>query len=373
MSFLVRLYGSFNGHDSAASVTSGWSRVLQERRLLGGTFSMRNQEYCKDWGAAMMPVALVTDIKELPSALGNEHNEVHVVLATHSNWAPAPLLDCLRDPRVTVLATSQVVMQQVRCIAPSVAVQVVAHGIDPAFFPLTGEQKESLKQSSLWTQLRGEGINFLHMCESSMQRKGTFELLRAFSSIINKAPPFCSLAIVASAEARVQLHNALSGLGKAASHVRIIPRLNAPPDKLRWVYACFDAIVQPSRAEGFGLCPLEGLCMGIPCAITTDCGHREWAVVTRPAVHRAEWSMQSSCTVEGVMEIASGPSGEPLFEPAPAPVVRPQDIEACLDRMLTSVTDFATVARAHATHLRSVWNWPAVTSNWCEKIRETYA
>lgn len=372
---LVRLYGCFTGHGSFATVTSGWREALEDHGLLHDCFSMRTPMGSLPDGERV-PVALVADVNELAAALGSSHSEVYLVLALHSAWVPPNLVPMLLDERVTILAPSQDTFNLLPGALKGLQYKaaVLPHGVDKGFEPLTCEQSQSLEKTTLFSQLRHPDpkcSNFLHTCESSTLRKSTYTLLRAFDRVCESKEFNASLTIVPSAMEHGSIHAVASAL-KCKDRVRVLPRLNAAPEKLKWVYACFDAIVQPSRAEGFGLVPLEGLVMGTPCAVTDRTGHTQW-LFTRSHVEHGQWLSVTDRAIPGTVVVRADDPGPPLFEPAPAPVVTESSIRDALEVLRYSEVDLKEAAVANAPALREKYRWPLVVAPWAEAIKARYA
>ena len=364
MKRFVRLYGATCGHGSAASLTDGWAAVLKERDMLAGTYPFKEVGY--DEAGHNAPVAIVTDLKTMPVPLAGQHKVVYVVLDLHTAWMPDLMKGWLCDPAVHVLCSSQdtynlfhQIMGQQACEAG-----VVPHGVAPLFTPLTESQQEALLKAPLTQQLRQAEVNLLHMCESSIVRKGTLELVQAFNlfqEYLAGVGPTYSLTIVSNGYESVTIHHAVSQV-RASSSIRVLPRLNAAPDKLRWVYAAMDATIQPSRAEGFGLVPLEGLCMGTPAICTVHSGHAEWINPSWPG----------AC-FETVTDIACGDPGPPNFDGAMAPVVLPEAIFEALQRFDDSRKVMKQACQRKAQRLSEQWQWGRVLAPFLDGLQEKFA
>lgn len=371
MSF-VRLYGSFVGHGSASTVTDGWLEALSKHEMLAGCCSARGGGTRElPWGGDEAPVALVADLRELTAALAvPAHKEIHVVVALHSDWMPDVLKFNLRDDdRVQVLATSLDTFLKFerldirRSDKRAIDSRIIPHAADTGFQPLTADDRERLKQAPLWKQTRSPGLNWLHMCESSTERKGTYVLLRAFSEYtqsVGRQQP-ATLTVVSSSYQLPALKVYMQQLA-GGEYVRVLPRLNAPPAKLRWMYGCFDAIVQPSRAEGFGLVPWEALTVGVPCAVTTECGHAEWAFP----------SQDDRRLRPGIVSMNTGELGPPLFEPEPAPTIRESEVLDALGKLAANSNSLLEAAQQNAPRVREI-TWKSVTQPWALDVKRRYA
>lgn len=359
----VRLYGSFMGYSSASMVTRGWQEALTEWGLLAGTFSFRKDTDMP--GGHLAPVALVADVRELPAAIAMEHEHIFVVLAMHSPWLPDEMIAIFRQRPLTILATSGDTKRHFTSVVPDIPCDVVPHGVDRAFKPFTAEEKNQLAGSGLAKDLAGKGIKLLHLCESSAERKGTYCLLQAFE----KALEHCDLSLTVITSSmqlpRVSAFVQQMASQDAAKRVRVISRINAPPFNMRWVYGCSDAIVAPSRAEGFGMVPLEALCCGVPCAITLSNGHAEWCYVRRDD--------KLSGLRPGIMGLETGAPGFPSFEPGPAPVLDPVILAQQLCIFASMYEDLREEARQNAPSYRPSWDWKNACGEWCQFIKEEFS
>ena len=127
-----------------------------------------------------------------------------------------------------------------------------------------------------WATFEGPGPTSSTWRQGTWNAKGTLELVDAFLASVVRGFD-ATLTCVLAGRDRVQVSMRGSGYPDAVrQRLRLVPRLDASPGLLRWFYSCFDVIVQPSRVEGFGLCPLEALCCGVPAVVTTGTGHLAW-------------------------------------------------------------------------------------------------
>jgi len=366
MSRFVRLYGCFTGHSSMATVTAGWLYSLQSAGLLAGILwpeedipeSMRVLNTGED-----APVAIVADMRQLGIEGFFNHAKTYVVLATHTCWLPEDMLALIRSTKAEVLAPSSWVVGQMQEIAPDVPVHLVPHGVGPGFRPLVAEEREQLVASPLWPAFRGPGTAFLHMVESHTDRKSTYPLLEAFENCLREGMD-ASLTIVSTGLERMRMAMRVADSPILKERVRVMPRLDAVASKLRWVYSCFDFVVQPSRAEGFGLCPLEALCCGTPVVVTVDCGHREWADV-HPVFQ--------DTGLPGEVDVETGPEGPTEFDPAPAPTVTSEMIADGLRHAYEHRARLKQEAEQVAVDLAREWDWLKVTRPFLSHIEREFS
>lgn len=107
-------------------------------------------------------------------------------------------------------------------------------------------------------------VRLLHVSEAGSfpWRKGTAQLITAFRRV-SKHFPNVELYIKSDS---LQLDKVLRGSD------RIYP-LHTHRPTMAGLYRAFDAVVQPSRGEGFGMVPLEARCLGVPAVLTETSGH----------------------------------------------------------------------------------------------------
>ena len=117
------------------------------------------------------------------------------------------------------------------------------------------------------------------------------------------------------------------------------------------LYRNHDLVCQPSRAEGFGLVPLEARCCGVPVCITACTGHAEHIDSDMP----------------GVVIVPHGPTE--LIDDGPgalAPTVDELDIACALDICYNRRVELKAQALAAAAALRQRWSWESVCQQWLD-------
>jgi glycosyltransferase involved in cell wall biosynthesis len=144
--------------------------------------------------------------------------------------------------------------------APSVwcgnalGVEVARHGVSPALFRhVTGDTDERY---------------FLHVCGAASfpERKGTPQLIEAWRAYDDSDLP---LRILGEASLRELL--------EPGDNIEVRePKGGRPRKKIAKLYARAAAVIQPSRAEAFGLVPLEAELFGRPVVATACAGHAEF-------------------------------------------------------------------------------------------------
>jgi len=116
-----------------------------------------------------------------------------------------------------------------------------------------------------WHTRRAEPV-FLHFCSShDPARKGTLQLIDAFSRMS------CGRLVIYTASSAVKTVAQACTRASAITIVEEEPVESQAAQRSRFDAA--DFLVQPSRAEGFGILPMDGLAMGLPVIATTCTGH----------------------------------------------------------------------------------------------------
>jgi glycosyltransferase involved in cell wall biosynthesis len=186
-----------------------------------------------------------------------------------------------------------------------------------------------------------------------MDRKGTAKLIEAWAECLWRGwIKKCQLDIVLSApheyaaEAIERCSVGRFSTKVLADSIRILPRMNLDEKTMGAFYLSYDLVCQPSRAEGFGLVPLEALACGVPVAATLCTGHDDFLGSGMP----------------GVMPIAV--REDRLSDDGPgamAPEVYAEDIAWALGRAFASRDKLCTYAQQNADAVRSEWSWEAST------------
>lgn len=214
---------------------------------------------------------------------------------------------------------------------PSRKLQVVPHGVDPKVICQGLRTRRRVLQ-----QPRRATPYLLHVAgaASFLDRKGTPQLLQAMRgqdydmTLVVRTP----LPIhdwdprAARADVRIETHE------KAL-----------PPAEMARTIAQYDAVIQPSRAEGFGLVPLEARALGVPVIVTHCTGHAMHAEASDCIVNT--YGALKSIAVQGM------PNGR-------APTVLCKEIQKAIEHYLQDRQRFESAAMelAEAGYARR-WSW----------------
>lgn len=153
-------------------------------------------------------------------------------------------------------------------VAPA-RVHVVPEGVDDLLFQPHGERLPLLDGV--------DGFRFLHVGKAE-PRKGTVELLEAFDRAFGRDEPV--VLVLACHNRMIPGFDTVRFLENLALRRRrwVVPVQPLPRRRdIAALYRSCDAFVAPSRAEGWGLPPLEAMASGLPTALTHFAGHTAFA------------------------------------------------------------------------------------------------
>lgn len=238
-------------------------------------------------------------------------------------------------------------------VVPSTWMQKVVKetsGFD-AFVAPHGVEDEYLIHEPLEAPSRGP-FRFLHLCSAGVfpERKGTSQALEALRGIQG-----ATVTLVVS-ELRLPLKKLLGSLGSGVrDHVNVVTRpYGIPPNGMIELYREHHALLAPSRAEGFGICPLEARALGVPVVQTGCTGFSDG--VPPPE--------------SGVVIVPSGPLCSGWGDFGLAPEVRSEDVAEAMRHMMKSYDDIKERARMWVHEVRSTWSWTAVSRGLAQALRE---
>jgi glycosyltransferase involved in cell wall biosynthesis len=252
------------------------------------------------------------------------------------------------EREAVVLAPSSWVAGVIEDSGVTTRTMVLNHGVGPMFRP-------SLEASSL-DELP---CVLLHACASVFypERKSTPQVLEAFKILVDRGHDIV-LRLVFGLRTK-QVKRMLRSVPQ-----EIRPRLQVffhegsrPQDEMAEVYRNAHVLLAPSRAEGFGIMPVESRACGVPVIQTLCTGHFDHLELGADPV---EWGI---CPVShGDLVSAWGDYGR-------APEVRTEWIVNATEAFLHNRRLFTSNAREHAAAVRENWSWERVSQPLIDWVR----
>lgn len=261
----VQMYGSWQSYNSFAIVSRAITWELHRRNVKGLVHcSSRYPEYTDcPWmngldGGADIGIAIAYPETGWMWLRGHDTK----ILFTVCEAAPIPP-DWRRwlDDMSIICVPSEFCRTAFAQAGVTAQIEVVPHGIDAAYGPppeQTPRPREHRREQ--W------GFHLVHVtgAVSHPERKGTPQLLLAMK-LLERTHPHVRLTILTPRDTKLR---------EVCEKLEIQHMVNFAPTQGRStveqaaIYANADAVVQPSRGEGFGLCPLEARACGTPVVIT---------------------------------------------------------------------------------------------------------
>lgn len=335
---MIRVYGHTFGQGSFTQVTRGFVQAAKARELFAGLVPV-DADFEDHPPGATSKVAVncgAPSAVYLPTRIG-DHRERWLMLAPNSDQLPSNMVKWL-PPYLTGLLSPSAWGAEVLRRFFSLPVKVCPHGVGEAFRPAPAPARAP------------DAYSVLHMTSTNAQRKGTRELLDAWKAFRYKVPA-ARLLVVAPREGLAEQRFWVSSRGLDAS-VKVIASGELGADQtLARHMGMFQLLCQPSRAEGFGLTPLEGRAVGIPVAATATTGHSEHFPQNRAAALEAGCVLIETGTAAPVDD----------FPNATAPSLSADAVLAALEEAYANREALELRARAHAPAVSEAWSWEART------------
>jgi len=349
---MIRLYGHLRG--SFRTVSEGLKHAFTQLGVLQGYVVGEKQDFDSEpVPGATAPVAVVVGdpMRVLMAHTQGMHEEIWLMLAPNSEgvppalrkqlgvkWGSRPLVDGFLAPSTWAKGVLQKEF-------PNHRVELCAHGVLPQFTLNRDFREKRLKE-------RGDMFSVAHFTSSRLQRKQTKPLVRVWKELLEEGRVSGELLLYTNPEHHMELSNYVQEEGKG---VRVFVGQNLSYENQSELYqsACF--VVQPSRAEGFGLVPLECAACGVPSVLTLGTGHNEYA----PLPGQVGIPL-------GVLEESDD------FWGAQAPRLRKEHLR---DALLAAANNFESLsqeAMQGALEVTRRWSWERGTSSVVEKWKEKY-
>lgn len=187
---------------------------------------------------------LIAESEALPADWGSKANAL-TRLFVPSHWVK----QAFKDVRV-----------------PNGRISVLPHGVDPDFLSAPVKRPPPAPPYRL-----------LHVAgaASFLDRKGTPQLLEAFKRCVSSGFD-ARLTVRTPLDAGLPIHELVAKLPPAVRERVFLDGTPAEaPGQIARLIARHHVVIQPSRAEAFGLIPCEARALGVPVVLTACSGHAE--------------------------------------------------------------------------------------------------
>lgn len=335
---MIRIYGETRGTGSFVEVTRGLCEAAKATGVFAGLFPVDEADFYDERPGATAAVGLVCGAPGVgvsnAMALGL-HKELWLMLAPNSDRVPEGLAEWIPRSVHGLVAPSSWAAEVLHVQFPSLLVEVCPHGVS-GFSPNPSSRVEALT-----TFRMGGALRILHFTSTNMQRKGTRELVEGFE-MAQKEGLRATLTLIVPDRSLAYYEQMVGG-----GEIEVLPHLKTTRQRLAEFMGAAHLIAQPSRAEGFGIVPLEARALGVPVLATACTGHTEHFPFTNEQA--APWG----CVVvpHGAVGAIDDCSG------AFAPTVSP---EAIAESLKIAERDYAELARAaleRAPEVAEAWSW----------------
>jgi glycosyltransferase involved in cell wall biosynthesis len=346
----VRLYGPRVGYSSFCVVTRGFKQALESSGSLSGFMPTdAYDEYghyagVEDFGGVVcgQPQAMFWLMNR------GKHQYRTFMLAPNSSWVPLAVMKWAVDACTEILTPSKWGKSMIEGNFGELTpfpVRVVPHGVSPAFCEAV--------------EAPDGPFTVLHMASTGLDRKSTLKLVKAFSTWSHRKDARLMLVLEAVSKNIVQTSILEENGWKMPEDIVILSRLNASPDVLKKLYSSVHVVCQPSRAEGFGLVPLEAMACGVPAVLTNCTGHTEYL---------------DTILKECFVQVEHGPNAYtddgPSQSGAECPTVEVDSIRASLDKAFDGFNQLKTNSVVFSSVVRRTWSWENQLSAWIKHVEK---
>jgi glycosyltransferase involved in cell wall biosynthesis len=346
---VIRLYGVVKGNGSWARVTAGIRGALEEKGLLAGFYDLSRVDDDLDNGLGVgydAPIGLMIGPPALSSLMvgHGDHRHRLLMIATNSSWLPAVVMERASESMTAFVGTSSWASEVISTYT-SRPVYTWNHGVHPDFKVLPDVEPSA-------------DFSVLHLASTHQERKGTRELIQAWALVIKAWDGERSGRLRLMVDGPIgyfddAIREATRSVPAARDTYEMVSRMDLTEAAMARFYQEHHLVCQPSRAEGFGLVPLEARACGVPVLATTCTGHRDHL---RPGDFR------------GVLVVPHGE--ESAIDDGPgamAPTVRAEDLADWLDGTLDVTDGLRRESREAAASVAKRWSWSSVTDEFLRR------
>jgi len=201
-------------------------------------------------------------------------------------------------------------------------------------------------------------LKLLHFCSSPVfpERKGTPQTLKAFEMLVlDGLDADLTLVIPENRRAIKRLLGGMAGGVRQRLNVMTWP-IGMHGKQIVELYRKHDAVLVPSRAEGFSCCPIEARALGVPVVQTLCTGHQ------------SHFKLDEIPAEQGVSVVSHGPFTDAWGDFGSAPEVTAEEVGLAILRLAAKYDDFRSAALAHRKHMAK-WLWENTTRELVEKLK----
>jgi len=345
----VCLYGPIQSSSSFGVVTRGFQEGLSAAGVLDGVVPVEDLSEEEHHEHVSAPIAVMTGPITCTEFIYPTHRERMIMVAPNSDLIPKAMAANLNRYYQQVLVPSRWAKEVLDPVLAIPAV-VVPHGVTQGFC------RERRCYDELVSLYRAGEFRVLHLSTSARQRKGTVQLVQAWSQLMQQSrlPERARLALVLDTPATLALLEELSPQVDLRG-ITFLDRLGSRAQDMAALMRTCHVVCQPSRGEGFGMTPLEARACGVVTVATRCTGHSE---------HMPDYSSQ------GVVVVEHG-SPAPIDDVpgARAPQVTSEAIAEALRYAYTDWEHHAEGAFSAAEEVRMQWSWPQQLRPFAERLR----
>ncbi|HYZ41869.1 MAG TPA: glycosyltransferase, partial [Stellaceae bacterium] len=210
-------------------------------------------------------------------------------LAWEESALPAPLVDQINLHADGVLVPSQFSKSVIRNSGVRLPIAIIGHGVDHSG-PLPRPIGDRAKRGPVTHALP---FTFLHV-SSGLARKGIEELITAYCLAFSRHDPV--LLVIKTFDNPTNVIDIfverLTGRCKFSPAIQVIAE-ELGRRELDFLYHSADAMILPSRGEGFNLPAAEAMARGLPVIVTRHSGHLDFC------------NDENSCLIDGRYEFST--------------------------------------------------------------------
>lgn len=362
----VRLYGRVMGHSSHAQVTRGFEAALRAAGKLSGVMGLDVLGLDEQIGVAWAKEgsgnaechhgAYTGHLEALYYMLRSKHERRWVMVAPNSNFMPERIIKLINEVATDVMAPSSWAAEM---LAPLVTapISVVPHGVHAGF------ERSAFQRGRVAEDYKSGQFRVLHCSTSERQRKGTWELLQAWERLVEdkELPEQAELILVLDYAAQLRFAERMLDEGLNPPRVQVLHRLDASPVQMADIFRRVHVVCQPSRAEAFGLVPLESLACGTPVVMTSCTGHAQY-LDSLAKVYDHPMGAGVEIIVTGTaVEIDDGPE-------AMCPALEAESVRIALRSAYEQWSSLSERAFEVAPWVVENWSWHRQLADWMEKL-----